>query len=52
MYNVTLKHRRNFLPEFELNTYLTLDSLLSQIAVNHGISEADMKAIHRLKALE
>ncbi|MHA1110637.1 MAG: hypothetical protein ACTSRE_06010 [Promethearchaeota archaeon] len=52
MYNVTLKHRRNFLPEFELNTYLTTDSLLSQIAVNQGISEADMKAIHRLKALE
>jgi D-arabinose 5-phosphate isomerase GutQ len=52
MYNVTLKHRRNFLPEFELNTYLTLDSLLSQLAVNHDITEADMKAIHRLKALE
>ncbi len=52
MYNVTMKHRRNFLPEFELNTYLTLDSLLSQIAVNHNVTEADMKAIHRLKALE
>ncbi len=52
MYNVTLKHRRNFLPEFELNTYLTMDSLLSQIAFNQDITEADMKAIHRLKALE
>ncbi len=52
MYNVTLKHRRNFLPEFELNTYLTTDSLLSQIAFNHDITENDMKAIHRLKVLE
>ncbi|MBN2154426.1 MAG: hypothetical protein JW776_00095 [Candidatus Lokiarchaeota archaeon] len=52
MYNVTLLHRRNFLPEFELNTYLTMDSLLAQIAYNHEITESDMKAIHRLKALE
>jgi len=52
MYNVTLKHRRDFLPEFELNTYLTMDSLLSQIAFDNEITEDDMRAIHRLKALE
>lgn len=53
MYNmVPNPQTTDFLPEFELNTYLTLDSLLAQIASNHGITEDDMKASHKLKVLE
>jgi D-arabinose 5-phosphate isomerase GutQ len=52
MYNMVSKHRTNYLPEFELNCYLTMDSLLAQIASDHGITENDMKASHRLKTLE
>nr|MDO8109551.1 hypothetical protein [Candidatus Sigynarchaeota archaeon] len=52
MYNVIHTQRANFLPEFELNVYLTLDALLAQIAANHGITEEDMRKSHRLKALE
>jgi D-arabinose 5-phosphate isomerase GutQ len=52
MYNMVGTQRKNYLPEFELNVYITLDSLLSQIASNHGITEDDMRKSHRLKALE
>lgn len=41
-----------YLPEFELNTYLTFDSLLAQVAANHEITEEDMRRSHRKKALE
>ena len=52
MYNVVSSQRTSYLPEFELNCYLTMDSLLAQIASDNGITEADMKASHRLKTLE
>ncbi|OLS14345.1 MAG: hypothetical protein RBG13Loki_1994 [Promethearchaeota archaeon CR_4] len=52
MYNRPTRLRSNFLPLFELNCYLTLDSLLAQIASDHGISEDDMKRSHRPKVLE
>lgn len=52
MYNLVNRKSENYLPEFELNTYLTMDALLAQIAKDHGISEEDMKASHRLKTLE
>ncbi|MCP4760621.1 MAG: hypothetical protein GY870_02495 [archaeon] len=52
MYNATQNERINYLPEFELNVNLTMDSLLAQIASNNDISENDMKASHRLKTLE
>ncbi len=52
MYNVIHTERKMFLPEFELNVYLTLDALLAQIASNNGITEEDMRRSHRLKYLE
>ncbi len=52
MYNLSPNQRENYLPEFELNTYITLDSLLAQIAINHGITENDMRQHHKLKKLE
>lgn len=52
MYNIIPQRRMNYLPEFELNCYLTLDSLLAQVASNHGITENEMRLSHRLKALE
>lgn len=52
MYNMVGTQRKNYLPEFELNVYITLDSLLSQIASNHGITEEDMRKSHRMKVLE
>ncbi|MHA1731236.1 MAG: hypothetical protein ACTSU5_04800 [Promethearchaeota archaeon] len=51
-FHVCTGEETNYLPEFELNTYITFDSLLSQIAVNHGITEDDMKKSHRKKVLE
>lgn len=41
-----------FFPQFELNTYLTLDALLALIAKEHDITEKDMKKTHRDKELE
>jgi D-arabinose 5-phosphate isomerase GutQ len=41
-----------FFPQFELNTYLTLDALLALIAKKHDITEKDMKKTHRDKELE
>ncbi|MGV9171423.1 MAG: hypothetical protein ACOC44_04990 [Promethearchaeia archaeon] len=41
-----------FFPQFELNTYLTLDSLLALIAKRNNITEEDMKKTHRDKELE
>lgn len=41
-----------FFPQFELNTYLTLDSLLALIAKQNNITEKDMKKTHRDKELE
>ncbi len=52
MYNVIQTERKHYLPEFELNVYLTLDALLAQIASNNGITEDDMRRSHRLKYLE
>lgn len=52
MYNVIHMERKHYLPEFELNVYLTLDALLAQIAANNGITEEDMRRSHRLKYLE
>ncbi|MHA1717866.1 MAG: hypothetical protein ACTSXP_19670 [Promethearchaeota archaeon] len=52
MYNMIPEERKNYLPEFELNCYITLDSLLAQIASNEGITEDDMRASHRIKELE
>jgi hypothetical protein len=52
MYNVIHTERKQFLPEFELNVYITLDALLAQIASNNGITEEDMRRSHRLKYLE
>jgi len=52
MYNLVPELRKNFLPEFELNVYLTMDALLAQIAYDHGITEEDMQKVHRIKALE
>nr|MDO8083585.1 hypothetical protein [Candidatus Sigynarchaeum springense] len=52
MYNVIHTERKHYLPEFELNVYLTLDALLAQIASNNGITEDDMRRSHRLKYLE
>jgi len=52
-YNTSITDRKSkFLPLFELNTYLTLDSLLALIAKNNGITEDDMKRTHRDKELE
>ncbi|MHA1729545.1 MAG: hypothetical protein ACTSWY_12580 [Promethearchaeota archaeon] len=52
LFNVPTKKREDYLPEFELNCYITFDSLLAQIASDHGITEKDMEASHRLKVLE
>ncbi len=41
-----------FFPQFELNTYLTLDALLALLAKNNDITEDDMKKTHRDKELE
>lgn len=41
-----------FFPQFELNTYLTLDALLALIAKNNNITEEDMEKTHRDKELE
>ncbi|MFO8017028.1 MAG: hypothetical protein R6U96_00190 [Promethearchaeia archaeon] len=41
-----------FFPQFELNTYVTLDSLLALIAKRNNITEEDMKKTHRDKELE
>ncbi|TFG26132.1 MAG: hypothetical protein EU532_10665 [Promethearchaeota archaeon] len=48
MYKVTT----TFFPQFELNTYITLDALLALIAKNNDITEEDMKKTHRNKELE
>ncbi len=40
------------LPKFEMNTYVTLDSMLAHIAYKNGISEDDMKKTHRDKQME
>ena len=42
----------NFFPQFELNTYITLDALLASIAKFNDITEEDMKKTHRDKELE
>ncbi len=52
MYNLAPESRLSYLPEFELNTYLTLDALLAQIASDFKITEEDMQAAHRAKILE
>ncbi|MBD3353943.1 MAG: hypothetical protein GF364_20845 [Candidatus Lokiarchaeota archaeon] len=52
MYNLVSRKRKDYLPEFELNVYLTMDSLLAQVACDHGITEDDMRASHRMKELE
>ena len=41
-----------FFPQFELNTYITLDALLASIAKINDITEEDMKKTHRDKELE
>ena len=52
-YNISIhKVKERFFPQFELNTYLTLDSLLALIAKNNGITEEDMKRTHRDTELE
>ena len=51
-FNMPMKRRTNYLPKFELNYYLTMDSLLARIAAEHEITEDDMRLSHRLKALE
>jgi D-arabinose 5-phosphate isomerase GutQ len=52
-YNKSINNRTKiFFPQFELNTYITLDSLLALIAKNNDISEEDMKKTHRDKELE
>jgi D-arabinose 5-phosphate isomerase GutQ len=52
-YNKSINSRTKiFFPQFELNTYITLDSLLALIAKNNNISEEDMKKTHRDKELE
>lgn len=52
MYNQPVHRRHNYFPAFELNTYITFDALLAQIAYNFDIKEDDMKASHRPKILE
>lgn len=52
-YNTSLrKINERYFPQFELNTYLTLDALLSLIAKQNGITGEDMKKTHRDKELE
>jgi len=52
MYNMAPEKRLAYLPEFELNTYITLDSLLAQIASDNQITEKDMELSHRQKIFE
>ncbi|TXT67505.1 MAG: hypothetical protein BAJALOKI1v1_80038 [Promethearchaeota archaeon] len=52
-FNRSLYHITSlFFPQFELNTYITLDALLALIAKNNNITEEDMKKTHRDKELE
>ncbi len=51
-FNMPSKRRVSYLPKFELNCYITLDSILSLIAAEHGITEKDMSQSHRMKILE
>jgi hypothetical protein len=52
-YNVSINDvSKWFFPQFELNTYVTLDALLALIAKNNDISEEDMKKTHRDRELE
>ncbi|MFX1338601.1 MAG: SIS domain-containing protein [Promethearchaeota archaeon] len=52
-YNKSIhKVTKTFFPQFELNTYITLDALLALIAKNNDITEEDMKKTHRDKELE
>jgi D-arabinose 5-phosphate isomerase GutQ len=52
-FNKSLYHiTSQFFPQFELNTYLTLDALLANIAERNRITEEDMKKTHRDKELE
>jgi len=52
-YNVSINDvSKWFFPQFELNTYVTLDALLALIAKNNNISEEDMKKTHRDRELE
>jgi D-arabinose 5-phosphate isomerase GutQ len=52
-YNKSIhKVTKTFFPQFELNTYITLDTLLALIAKNNDISEENMKKTHRDKELE
>ena len=52
-YNKAIRHvEENFFPQFELNTYITLDALLASIAKLNDITEDDMKLTHRDKELE
>ncbi len=46
------KVKETFFPQFELNTYITLDSLLALITKNNNITEEDMKKTHRDRKLE
>ena len=52
MYNIAPEKRLAYLPEFELNTYITLDALLAQIAYDNKITEKDMELSHRQKIFE
>ena len=52
-YNKSIHNiEEKFFPQFELNTYLTLDALLASIANLNNITEEDMKKTHRDKELE
>ena len=52
-YNKSIhKVTKTFFPQFELNTYITLDTLLALISKNNDITEEDMKKTHRDKKLE
>ena len=52
-YNKSIyKVTATFFPQFELNTYITLDALLALIAKNNNITQEDMKKTHRDKELE
>ncbi len=52
-FNRSLYHITSlFFPQFELNTYLTLDAFLANIAERNDITEEDMIKTHRDKELE
>ncbi|MBN1799872.1 MAG: hypothetical protein JW891_00100 [Candidatus Lokiarchaeota archaeon] len=52
-YNKSIHNiEEKFFPQFELNTYVTLDALLAAIAKENDITEDDMKKTHRDKELE